>query len=99
MSAEHVLKVEQPYFDALVDGTKPFEVRRNDRAYQRGDTLRLREWGPVPCTRPYCRDTHGIGFTGRDCRRLITYLYSGDPRWPAAIGQGFVVLGLGEVEP
>jgi hypothetical protein len=38
--SEHLLKVIPPYFDALADGTKPFEVRKNDRAYQTGDTYR-----------------------------------------------------------
>jgi hypothetical protein len=39
--AEHFLKVQPPYMDALLDGTKTFEVRKNDRGYQKGDTLRL----------------------------------------------------------
>ena len=35
----HELKVVPPYFAALLDGRKTFEVRANDRAYQVGDTL------------------------------------------------------------
>jgi hypothetical protein len=92
--ATHALKVEPPYFDALVDGSKPFEVRRNDRAFQRGDLLRLQEWGPIPCSKTFCKDTHGTGYTGREVRRWVTYVYAGDPRWPHALGLGVVVLGL-----
>lgn len=40
---EHDLKILSPYFIAVEDGSKPFEVRRNDRNYQVGDTLLLRE--------------------------------------------------------
>lgn len=37
----HELKTWLPYFDAIVDGTKLFEVRKNDRDFQVGDCLRL----------------------------------------------------------
>lgn len=39
----HDLKILPRYFDAVEDGSKPFEVRRNDRDYQVGDILLLRE--------------------------------------------------------
>lgn len=37
----HKLKIEQPYLDALLSGDKTFEVRFNDRGYQKGDVLEL----------------------------------------------------------
>lgn len=94
----HAVRVEPPYFDALLDGSKPFEVRRNDRAYQRGDFLRLREWHPAragydECWK--CRNAAWDGhYTGREVRRWVTYVYAGDPRWPDSLGVGVVVLGL-----
>lgn len=42
----HHLKCWPTFFDALRDGRKPFEVRRNDRGYQTGDVLVLHKWDP-----------------------------------------------------
>lgn len=91
--AEHTLKVQEPYFDALVSGAKNFEVRYNDRAYQVGDVLILEPW-------------HGISYDsakGTPIRRVVTFVYSGDPRFGRRDGSvggvqsGYVVLGLGEI--
>jgi hypothetical protein len=41
---DHHLKTWQVPFDALWDGSKTFEVRRNDRDFKVGDTLTLQEW-------------------------------------------------------
>lgn len=38
----HSLKTAAPYWDAIAAGWKNFEVRRDDRGFQRGDTLMLR---------------------------------------------------------
>ncbi len=37
----HTLKTEAPYFDAVERGEKTFEVRRDDRGFQRGDKVIL----------------------------------------------------------
>ena len=90
--SEHILKVIPPYFDALVDGSKTFEVRKNDRAFQCGDTLILWEYddsGPGrPCQRWDCR-----GCKPRHVRRSVSFVYSGDPRF-GGIEPGHVVLAL-----
>jgi len=39
----HELKLKQPYFDAVLNGRKTFEVRFNDRDYQEGDIVIFRE--------------------------------------------------------
>lgn len=88
MSARHVLKVVPPYMDALLDGSKTFEVRRNDRGFQRGDTLVLWEMLPGKCTAFPCDQC-----APRSVEAEVTYVYGGDPRfgdWPA----GTVVLGI-----
>lgn len=40
----HDLKILPIYFNAIVDGSKTFEVRKNDRNFQIGDELYLREF-------------------------------------------------------
>ena len=83
--ATHDLKVWPDYFSAVDCGEKPFEVRKNDRGYQVGDTLRLREYAPGPDE-----------YTGREIERTVTYLISGDDVMGYAFGvrSGFVIMGL-----
>jgi hypothetical protein len=38
---QHQLKTWDVYFDAVKRGEKTFEVRRDDRGFQKGDTLEL----------------------------------------------------------
>ena len=57
----HQLKLASRYFDAVKEGLKTFEIRFNDRGYQKGDWLILREWD-------------GFCYTGRECVRQVTYL-------------------------
>ncbi|WP_432263508.1 DUF3850 domain-containing protein [Cupriavidus sp. TMH.W2] len=41
--SEHELKTDTPAFEAILDGQKTFELRKDDRGYRVGDQLRLRE--------------------------------------------------------
>jgi len=40
---KHILKTWKPYFEDTLNGIKTFEYRLNDRDYQVGDILVLRE--------------------------------------------------------
>lgn len=40
----HELKTISPFFEDVANGTKTFEIRRNDRDFQAGDVLILRQW-------------------------------------------------------
>lgn len=40
----HELKVKPVYFEAVKEGIKTFELRRDDRNFKVGDILLLREW-------------------------------------------------------
>lgn len=40
----HELKLNTKYFNDVMHGLKKFEVRFNDRGYQLGDVLILRDW-------------------------------------------------------
>jgi hypothetical protein len=42
----HDLKSWPDYFQAVVNGRKRFEVRRDDRSYKEGDIVMLREFIP-----------------------------------------------------
>lgn len=94
---EHVLKVVAPYFDALLDGSKTFEVRRNDRGFQRGDRLLLWEYDERPG-----RWNRYIPSLHRAVRAEVGFVYSGDPRFTYggvdALSPGHVVLALVNVE-
>lgn len=75
----HELKVWPKFFPALRDGSKPFEVRKDDRGFNVGDELRLREWNPK--TEKY---------TGNEIFPSITYILRGTEH----TAQGYCILGL-----
>lgn len=57
---KHELKIWPQYYCRVADGTKTFEVRRNDRGFQPGDTVVLKEWNPKPINPT---DSAAQGFT------------------------------------
>lgn len=59
----HELKTEPSYFQAVLDGRKKFEIRKNDRDFQVGDKLILKE---------YDADVHV--FTGRKVEVTVLYI-------------------------
>jgi hypothetical protein len=79
----HDLKTCQPYFDAVRTEAKTFEVRKDDRDFQPGDLLVLREWL-----------THNGGFYGvsQPLLRQVTYVLRDGEKFGVAAGT--VVLGI-----
>lgn len=67
MARTHELKCLPDYFGAVRRNEKRFEVRRDDRGFQKGDTLRLREWLPEL----------GGRYSGNDEYRKIKYILTG----------------------
>jgi hypothetical protein len=51
----HELKCHSEQFQAVYNGVKSFEIRVNDRDYQVGDALHLKEYNPE--TKNYQRYT------------------------------------------
>lgn len=43
----HELKTWPEYFEAILDGRKRFEIRKNDRGFEVGDHLILMEYDPT----------------------------------------------------
>lgn len=56
----HELKILPEYFEQVIAGNKPFEIRRNDRDYRVGNKLLLKEWDNK--------------YTGRQTLWNITYI-------------------------
>lgn len=82
----HKLKTWPKYFDAIVTGAKPFEVRWDDRRFREGDGLQLQEWDPVTGN-----------YTNRETFRLVTYVLADtEPDVGQSLKAGYVVLGLAE---
>lgn len=75
----HRLKVEQPHFQALWDGSKTFEIRWDDRGYAVGDQLILMEWD-------------GQRETGEGLTAKVTHLLRGGQH---GLAEGWVVMSLG----
>jgi Domain of unknown function (DUF3850) len=44
MAKTHKLKTWTKFYDAVEGGHKRFEIRKNDRGFQVGDTVVLQEW-------------------------------------------------------
>lgn len=87
----HDLKVWPDYFDDVESGKKPFEVRLNNRDFQIGDILLLREWS-------YIGDGSMDGkYSGRETRKIITYVLAGAERF--GVQDKFVVLGIAALRP
>lgn len=80
----HELKTWPNDWLAVESGAKNFEVRRNDRGFQPGDTLVLREWNPDDQT-----------YTSRSVTRRVDYVLRDAEQF--GLQPGFVVLGLSTV--
>lgn len=67
----HELKCWPEFFNCVADGTKTFELRRDDRGFRVGDILVLREYKPKSSA------SQIAVYTGRILRKRISYLMSG----------------------
>lgn len=59
----HELKLREQFYGSVLAGLKTFEVRFNDRNYQVGDVLVLKEWDWVQ-----------ERFSGREIEKEVTYI-------------------------
>lgn len=81
MSNTHELKTIQPYFNAVMTGSKNFELRKFDRNYELGDILLLHEYNPF--TEKY---------SGKVIRKTIKYILTNAERF--GLMNGYCILGL-----
>ncbi len=69
---EHKLKILPQYFKAVQSGEKTFELRKNDRGYEVGDTILLKEIQKSPLGKtPYAT------YTGQEITKEISYILEG----------------------
>lgn len=74
----HELKILPEYFEQVRNGTKTFEIRKNDRNFKVGDTLWLKEWD-------------GNKYTGRDTTRKVIYILDDNSGY---VLDGYVVMSI-----
>lgn len=85
---DHELKVVKPYFHPIADGQKSFEVRRDDRGFQRGQVLWLREFAPNA-------RSPREQYTGNATFARIDWILTGGQ---FGIESGFVVMAISLIE-
>lgn len=79
MSNIHELKTWPEFFEPVFQGKKNFELRFDDRRFEVGDELHLREY--VPATNEY---------TGREVRKLVSCILKNNRR----MADGYVIMSL-----
>lgn len=79
----HELKILPQYFQAVWDGTKAFELRKDDRDYQRGDILVLKEWD-------------GEKYTGSALCVKVAYILQDAEKH--GLQDGYIIMGIRRVE-
>lgn len=75
----HELKILPKWFEDVQTNKKNFEIRKNDRNFEVGDYLILKEW-------------YRGKFTDRYVIRQIEYIYKGDGTY--GLSENYCVLGL-----
>lgn len=84
----HRIKLLREFFNDVVSGKKPFEVRRDDRGYAVGDTLHISEYDPSGTS------YNGGSYTGREIEKTITYKMPGGR---FGLDPNYCVLGLSDL--
>ena len=75
----HELKTVNPYFEAVWNGLKTFEVRKCDRPFAVGDSLYLQEYDSVK-----------KAYSGRSIWVVVSYILKDKPFVP----DGYVIMGI-----
>ena len=86
----HELKLLTEYFKDVESGLKTFELRKNDRDFQVGDTLILKEYyqGDTDYKDSICTPPH---YTNKQIEKKVVYMIKGGQY---GLQKGYVILGL-----
>lgn len=88
----HHLKSHPRYFEGARSGSRPFEIRLNDRDFRVGDRILLHEWDP-----DRGKEREAEGYTGCEMDGEVTCVTLARDLAALGIdilGDGFVVLGI-----
>ena len=77
----HCLKILPQFIEAVSKGKKNFELRKNDRPFEVGDTLILQEYR-----------ARKQGYTGKEVKRVIIYILKDIDGLKA----NYCILGMGK---
>lgn len=86
---DHKLRTWPFYFDEINKGEKRFEVRKNDRDFQKGDLLILQEYDPW-----------NEKYTGAEIACEVTYVLHGKAKDELSyfgIAEGYCVMGIKKI--
>lgn len=89
----HELKTDPLPFDKVWTGSKNFEIRKNDRNYQLGDGLQLRE---TQFSGEEMADGSPLVYTGRQITCLVSYILHG-PVY--GLEEGWCIMSISNVRP
>ena len=78
----HELKTIRPYYQFVNEGKKTFEIRKNDRNFQFGDILHLREYNPDMET-----------YTGNECLVKVGWILRDYP----AMADDHVIMNITKI--
>ncbi|WP_434357379.1 DUF3850 domain-containing protein [Parasalinivibrio latis] len=92
VKTNHDLKILPKYYSEVAAGRKLFEIRKNDRGFQVGDTVMLKEYDDTLDQQPtFGSITQGKvpkGYTGKRVKGKITYITDYEQK------PGYVVFGI-----
>lgn len=74
----HKLKISPLYFRDVINGKKTFELRKDDRNIQVGDTVLLQEYD--------------VMYTGREEEIIVTYVLRDCPQY--GLMDGYCIIGF-----
>lgn len=90
--ATHTLMTDKPMFAAVARGVKTFEIRKDDRAFQAGDTVILITEKPAPLVAPM--PYAGVALPHEITKRIGFVLRGGQ----YGLDPGYVAFSLMELE-
>lgn len=88
--SEFILKTDPAVFQDVLEGKKTFEIRFNDRGYQVGDLIVLKE---TKFTGQQMGEGRPLIYTGREMQKQISYILSG-----YGLQDGWVILGITDLD-